>query len=70
MKKYASDVVTSPDDPLRIVDKRTGSIIVIDNIVKYDDYLIFHGYFDEGGLSITKRMEYDSVVNVDDGSDG
>lgn len=68
MKKYASDVVTSEEDPLRIIDKRTGSVIVVDNIVKYPEHLVFFGFFEEGGKEIERSMEYDAVVNVDDDS--
>lgn len=66
MRKYAVDVVTSEDSPLRIVDKKTDRVVVIDNISDLgDERLHFEGYFDDNGDSYDKVLDHDSQLVVE-----
>lgn len=66
MKKYACDVVTSEDSPLRVIDKHTGRVVIYDQIVPLgDDKLHFSGYFEDDGENVEKTLDFDSQLTVE-----
>lgn len=64
VEKYAVDVVTSEDNPLRVQDRHTGRVVVYDNITPMGDSLLFEGYFEDNGDIVEKTLDADSRLVV------
>ena len=66
VKKYAGDVVTSEDNPLRVIDKKSGRVVIYDDIQKMgEDSLLFLGYFEDNGEEVEKMLDFDSQLVVE-----
>lgn len=66
VRKYACDVVTSEDQPLRVIDKHSGRVVVYDQIERVgEDKLFFAGYFEDNGDPVEKTLDFDSQLTVE-----
>lgn len=64
--KYACDVVTTEDQPLRVIDRHSGRVVIYDNIERVgEDKLLFFGYFEDNGDPVEKTLDFDSQLRVE-----
>lgn len=61
MRKYASDLTTED----KILDKRTGRVVLIDWIDEIQPgYVCVYGFFEDNGQDWTRNLEPDSIVRL------